>query len=104
MSSHSYDAARRAVDIVAMALYERRTGRHGGWESMPSFVQDNYRADARAAMAAVRVVLLEPTDEMIKAANGATPSTTVVMLRSSIKASPIAEEALEQSPQLGGIV
>lgn len=89
MDSHNSHLELSVVDRVAAALYERRAGRRGGWDSMPSFVQDNYRKDARVAINAVRDVLLDPTDAMIDAANRASPASTVVMLRSAIAASPI---------------
>ncbi|MCX8282496.1 hypothetical protein OSJ77_20090 [Phyllobacterium sp. 0TCS1.6C] len=95
MDSYDRNPEFSIVDRVAMALYERRAGRRGGWDSMPPFVQENYRKDARAAINAVRNVLLEPTDAMIDAANRASPSTTVVMLRSAIDASPLSPKVMD---------
>lgn len=55
-STHDPDA----VERVAKAIYESRDERvrHNrdepfAWETMPDFVQDGYREDARAALTAI---------------------------------------------------
>jgi hypothetical protein len=56
MSTHDPDA----IERVAQAIYDSRDARvrHNtdepfAWETMPDFVQDSYREDARAALRAI---------------------------------------------------